>query len=44
MQEELEIIRNSAETILDEIAILDEVLKELNRNEKNSDNGNSSSG
>lgn len=43
MQEELEIIRNSAETILDEIAILDEVLKELNRNEKNSDNGNSGS-
>lgn len=43
MYEELEVIRNSAETILDEIAILDEVLKELNRNEKNCDNGNSSS-
>lgn len=44
MQEELEIIRTSAETILDELAILDEVIKELNRNEKNCNNGNSSGG
>lgn len=42
MYEELEVIRNSAETILDEIAVLDEVLKELNEYEKNCDNGNSS--
>lgn len=44
MYEELEIIRTSAETILDEIAILDEVLKELNSNEENCNNGNSSGG
>lgn len=42
MQEELEIIRTSAETILDEIAVLDEVLKELNKYEKDCNNGNSS--